>query len=249
MNRKLLFSLIATVFLVSACTLKRDGIDKKLYESDDFGTELSLKYKQYALVSKDNNRKKDYKYFNKKSKKIKKLTDEEILTTKDNKKVLFSEKERFEIHNYKGRLLDLVRNSDVKLNYPIKTANLFFFLDCWNYYSFVSDNYTQAVYCRKNFIDSFLAIERELKHENNVFYKNENQSVQLTEEEKKFFDKFNNDNVTNIYFDYDKYKLNSESSKEIKNFLKYVSTLNGDYLIIITGHTDRIGNTIYNNGL
>lgn len=247
MEKKVIFSLIISVFLFSACTSKNGVIDKKLYENDDFNTELSLKYKQYALVSKNNNKKKDYKYFNKKSKKINKLSDNEILSTKNNKKILFSEKEKFEIYNYKNRLFELVNNNNIKINHPIKTANLFFFLDCWNYYSFIADNYTQAVYCRKNFVDSFLATEREFKHENNIFYKNDNNSIQLTEEERKFFDRFDNTNVVNVYFDYDKYKLNSESLKEIKNFLKYVSSLNEDYIITITGHADRSGNVLYNN--
>ena len=91
-------------------------------------TELELKYRQYALVSKDRGKKKDYKFFNKKSKRIPKLTDKEILSTRNNPSVVFSEKERFEIHNYKNRLLKLVKNNDMKINYPIKTANLFFFL-------------------------------------------------------------------------------------------------------------------------
>ena len=249
MGKKIVFSLLIVVLLFSACASRKSTIDKKLYENDDFNTELSLKYKQYALVSKDNKKKKDYKYFNKKSKRVAKLDDREILTTKNNKKILFSEKEKFEIYNYRERLLDLVENNNIKDNYPIKTANLFFFLDCWNYYSFIADNYTQAMYCRKNFVDSFLATEREFKHEKNVFYKNDDSSMQLTEEERKFFDRFNNNNITNIYFDYDKYKLNSESLKEVKNFLKYISNLNEDYMIVITGHADRIGNVIYNNRL
>lgn len=248
MGKKVIFNLFAIVFLLSAC-VSRNVIDKKLYENDDFNSELSLKYKQYALVSRQNGVKKDYRYFDKKSRKIERLSDDEILTVGGSRETLFSEKEKFEIYNYKNRLLDLVNGHNIKANQPIKAANLFFFLDCWNYYSFVTNNYTQAAYCRKNFVDSFLATEREYKHENNVFYKDNNYRIQLTEEEKKFFDRFNNGNVTSIYFDYDNYKPNKESLIEIKNFLKYISNLNEDYMVTIVGHADRIGNVMYNNTL
>ena len=35
----------------------------------------------------------------------------------------------------------------------------------------------------------------------------------------------------------------------MKNFLKYLSSINEDYKVIITGHTDRYGNVFYNNKL
>lgn len=243
-------NLLVLIFFISACSLiNKKDVQKELYELDDFNSELILKYQQYALASKNKGIKKDYKYFNKKSKKINKLTDEEILTTKYNKKLLFSEKERFEIYNYKQRLLDLVYDYNIKSTHSIKTSNLFFFLDCWNYYAFISNNYTQAMYCRNNFVDTFLATEREFKQEDNTYYKNDTSNLELTEEEKKFFDKFNNKNYVNIYFDFDSYKLNNEALLEIKNFLKYLSNINEDYKIILIGHTDRYGNVFYNNKL
>lgn len=241
--------LLICMFLFSACSILDDKIDVRLYEENDFISELILKYRQYALVSKEKYRNDDYKFFNKKSKKIAKLTDDEILSTKNNKKIVFSEKEKFEIYNYKNRLFSLVNNNSLKTEYPIKTANLFFFLDCWNYYAFITNDRKQSLYCRQNFIDIFLPTEREFLKENNIFYKNKEVEVVLTKEEKDFFEKFNNDNSINIYFDLDSYKLNGEAIKEIKSLLKYLANLNEQYLVIITGHTDRSGKVIYNNNL
>lgn len=245
--KKFFYTLI--LLMIISCSSRVSKKEKDLMSYNDFKSELSLKYLQYADLLDEREQTKDSRYFRSKSELALKRKYKQLLSTEVNRNILFSEKDRFELLDYKKRLLKLVEENNITSVYPIKTANLFFFLDCWSYYKLKVSDANQAVYCEKNFLVPFLALEREFNEEAYVFYKQKSAEIGLTTEEKEYFDKFNNQNVVNIYFDLNSYKLNNLALKELKAFLKYLSTVMEDYKIVITGHTDRSGNVFYNNQL
>ena len=247
-----------TILILTSCTniatITTTGLkntinkkEKELISKNDFENQLNLNYILYSKLLLEKNLKTDARYFYNLGNTIKKSSTEDLLYINFKNKKPFLESSKFELLDYKNRLLELVANNDVENVYPIKIAELFFNFNCWSYYTIDSINVNQGTYCKKEFINSFLKLEREYNKVSNVFYKEENTNLtQLTQEEKEKFYKFNA-NTTFIYFDWDSYKLNNNALKELKTFLKLLSTVREDYIIELRGNTDRSGNIFYNN--
>lgn len=224
-----------------------DKKEKELISKNDFESQLNLNYILYSKLLLEKGFKNDAKYFYNLGNSIKKNPMEELLYINFKNKKQFLESTKFELLDYKKRLLELIESNSIEETYPIKIAELFFNFNCWSYYTIDSVNINQGTYCKKEFINSFLKLEREYNKVPNVFYKEENTNLtQLTKEEREKFYKFNS-NTTFIYFDWDSYKLNNNALKEIKTFLKLLSTIREDYIIELRGNTDRSGNIFYNN--
>ncbi len=249
-------SIIAVLLLIviTSCTFNFKNKDKyndnDIFEYNDFKSELVLKYRQYATLVKERGQKNSYNYFTKQSQLVySNAADEVLLNTNSSNNLIFTEDLRFKLLDYRNRLLNLAKQHNLKKVYPIKTANLFFFLDCWGYYSLKENEINQANYCQRNFMNLFITLERSLTQEEYISYEAQDKKTNLTNEEKEKFSRFDNDNLINIYFDLNSYKLNATATQDIKTFLKYLSNVMDDYKITLIGHADRTGKVLYNNEL
>lgn len=258
MKKAILLSLI--MFILTSCQfvnfnkfdIFNSRTEKELIINNDFESQLQLKYLTYSDLLYEKKITKDARYFRIKGKQsnIVNEKDEKLLDIEFKSKFNFSENTKFELLDYKNRLIQLVQQHNLKQVYSIKTAELYFTFNCWNYYTFVNQNVNQALYCKTEFIESFLKIEREFSENSYLFNKQDNDELmQLTPEERAKWNSFNNKNYTTIYFDFDKFKLNQKALTDIKIFLKYLASIKEDYRINIYGNTDRSGNVFYNNSL
>lgn len=256
MRKNVIFCCILTL-LVSCNTIDSKRLnfsinkkEKSLITKNDFESQLSLNYFLYSRSLLEKKLVKDAKYFYNKGTEAKNNNDDKLLKIDFGSKKIFSENSKFQLLEYKNRLITLVDKNNLKEVYPIKVAELYFNFNCWNYYDITEINTNQASYCKKEFVNLISKLEREFSEKSNVFYKEENDElIQLTPQERQKFYNFNNKNTTNIYFDLNSFKLNAKALEDIKVFLKYLSTIKEDYYIEIRGNTDRSGNVFYNNDL
>ena len=52
-----------------------------------------------------------------------------------------------------------------------------------------------------------------------------------------------------LFFDFNSFKLNSDSQKKISEIIDALRKLNGNYSILLVGHADKVGDEIYNQAL
>jgi outer membrane protein OmpA-like peptidoglycan-associated protein len=146
-----------------------------------------------------------------------------------------------EILNQRERMTLIIQNKLTRTEYYEDGANLQFYFDCWVY---EEQNYTkfgQIAKCKKSFLDTLEYLEFKLSNmTENIWDEIQNSKISsrpLTKS-KKFV----------VYFDFDSSLVNEEANRAIWKIINYVSNTN-QYAIKISGHTDTMGNPLYNQDL
>ena len=225
MKRISLLLLLILIVCPSCSRLDRLGLIKdELETSDNFNDILALKYLRYSDILKKNHDYISSSYF--------------AGLGLD--------------AYYRKNKFSLKLDETLKDTKPETLADLYFLFNCWMYFETQNKNLGEATICK----DSFVKITNMLeKNKNVVLHDKINSSSDgeniefLTEEEELFFFQFAKQKVINIYFDYDNYRLNPESTTKLSAILKYINKLDSDYKIAVVGHADRVGRAIYNNTL
>lgn len=117
---------------------------------------------------------------------------------------------------------------------PIQLAHLFYSYDCW-----VSEELNsgladfEATTCKKVFYKLLSEIETYLEN----LHKKDFPTTKL--DEIKFEE-------VNIYFDHNSYRLTQDSVETIAELIKYLTSLNDKFRVIVVGKADRTGSKLYN---
>lgn len=217
--------LLLLIFTLSSCSrLSRLRlVESELEASDNFNDILALKYLRYSDVLKRNYDYTSSRYFAKLG---------------------------LESYQRKNKI-SLVLDETMKDTRPETLADLYFLFNCWLYYETNNKNLGEATICKDSFtkLNDMLKKNKNVDLQDKIVDQEENNNKFLTKEEEYNFIKFAKLKTIDIFFDFDNYKLNSESLAKMSAILKYINTLEGDYKIFIIGHADRIGKAIYNNTL
>lgn len=134
--------------------------------------------------------------------------------------------------------LELLSTPQMKQNMPIQLAHLMMLHDCWLSNEQKDWNLSGLLKCKARFLklaDEMEGVARDWKQKP----KEEPVVVQKEPELKKF----------EIFFDTNKYKLNSDANMAFLDLIDYLESLNGDFRILLTGNSDRQGGEIYNEVL
>jgi outer membrane protein OmpA-like peptidoglycan-associated protein len=135
------------------------------------------------------------------------------------------------------RLETVMMTVHMKSHLPIQLAHLSYLYDCWisreSKEVFLSDDLAR---CRIKFDKLLDEVERYIED----LKKDKTAKVKVTEPE---FERFE------ILFDFNNFKLNDRAFKELLALLKYLSSLNGNYRILLVGNADRVGKELYNQNL
>ena len=132
---------------------------------------------------------------------------------------------------------------------PEQLASLQFFYDCWVEKESGDYDLTGMGKCKAQFyslleeVEGFTSAITQLKQEKLQKQKNlldQKRLLSLSDKEDGKFD---------IYFDFDCYKLNEKGIKEIVKILDYIDSLDGQFIVELEGHTDRVGKKLYNEAL
>ena len=225
MKRISLLLLLILIICPSCSRLDRLNLVKEELEvSDNFNDILALKYLQYSDILKKNHDYISSSYF--------------AGLGLD--------------AYYRKNKFSLKLDETLKYTKPETLADLYFLFNCWMYFETQNKNLGEATICK----DSFVKITNMLEKNKNVVLhdkinsSSDSENIEfLTEEEELFFFQFAKQKVINIYFDYDNYRLNPESTTKLSAILKYINKLDSDYKIAVIGHADRVGRAIYNNTL
>lgn len=135
------------------------------------------------------------------------------------------------------RLETVLMTPHMKSHLPIQLAHLSYLYDCWisreSKEVFLSDDLAR---CRIKFDKLLDEVERYIED----LKKDKIAKVKLTEPE---FERFE------ILFDFNNFKLNDRAFKDLLALLKYLTSLNGNYRILLVGNADRVGKELYNQNL
>lgn len=125
----------------------------------------------------------------------------------------------------------------MKFYLPIQLAHLTYLYDCWisreSKAVFRADELAQ---CRIR----FTKLVDEIEHYIRDLRKDKQPDVTIKEPE---FERFE------ILFDFNNSKFNDKANKDLVLVLKHLTTLRGDYRILLVGNADRVGQELYNQNL
>lgn len=133
--------------------------------------------------------------------------------------------------------LELVLDPEMKMLIPIQLAHLTMLYDC-----FVAKgsrpvfDLDQTAKCKVRFYQ--LLEEVELYIDN--FRQNRLSLVDIKEPEFRRYE---------INFDFNLAKIGEKTTKELSNVITYLTSLNGNYTVILVGKADRVGSRVYNQNL
>lgn len=242
------FVIVLSLCALASCSnVKR--LSKKEHElrlSNDFNSELALKYLTYSQYKADNYDWRNSSHFAKKG-----------LRASKRKKVAPDKPERYkvkfaikkvnldELTDSRNRL-NIVLDSDISRDtFSSETAELQFLYDCWLNEEASYIKFGQVSRCKTRF---FVLLEF---MENNLTRIKE-EEIRLAKEQKDLEEKEKVNRpgyhgiLFNVYFDFDSYKLNREGNKKIVALLNFLETMEGDYTVKLEGHADRVGKKLYN---
>ncbi|MDR2077894.1 MAG: OmpA family protein [Rickettsiales bacterium] len=190
-------------------------------EAPGVGDLLAIKYYDYADVLEKNQDYTSSRYFAKLSKEAK-----------------------------NGNFGEKFKSHDVIAGRPEQIADMYFLFNCWYYFETNDKNLGEATICKNSFL-KLNSILSKSKKSTKVDYDKQpvhsQYSVDLTRDEEIILSEFIEKGSMDITFDYDNYKLNPDAVIKIGLILRYLNTLENDYKIILVGHADRSGKSIYNN--
>ncbi|MDR2760245.1 MAG: OmpA family protein [Rickettsiales bacterium] len=217
-------SLLLLICLVSCGRLRMKTMDiDYLKNSDDFNDILALKYARYSDAL--------FKYRDYKG--AERFANLAIDSAKGKNEISF-------------KLDDFLLKQD-----PNTLADVYFLFNCWLYFETNGRNLGEASICKDAFNKIIFDLEKKRKESlaDKITADGKKQQKFLTREEEMYFLNILRDKTIDIEFDFDSYKLNPPATVKISALLKYLNSLDGDYKIVIIGHTDRAGKNIYNNTL
>jgi outer membrane protein OmpA-like peptidoglycan-associated protein len=153
-----------------------------------------------------------------------------------------------EIEKNREKMMFVLGNEAAKTNNSVEAARLQFFFDCWILEEKLYTKFSQMVRCKRGFLDTLTGLEIKLS----VINKEEMKRI-FRNEEKKIIKKpktiLPNERVFYVYFNFDSSAINERGSGEIWKILKHIKSLKANYSIKIYGHTDRVGDSKYNDKL
>jgi outer membrane protein OmpA-like peptidoglycan-associated protein len=128
---------------------------------------------------------------------------------------------------------------------PEQLADLHFLFNCWRYFEINGESLGEATICKNSFLNLSRILERDVRRDTT---KTElmGKEMGLAAEEMEVLENLLEEKSFDIHFDYDSYKLNPTALSKIGVLLRYLAGLENDYRLIIIGHTDRAGKTLYN---
>ena len=229
--------------ILSACSTKYYNQDE-----NDFYTYLYHDYNSYADYKRGNYDWKGARIFQSKADKIK--SGKEVLPINLPKKAeiekFFPKKDLKPIEDMRQRMFLILKNEQAKKEFPEEVANLQFYHDCWIVEEQNYTKYSQIARCKQGFVDTLAYLEFKV-----LLVSEEDKSLLLKELDKDDIEVqvFVKPKKYVIYFDFDSSRITEDSSRVIWEFLDDVKKIEGNYIINVKGHADRIGNKKYNQNL
>lgn len=215
----------------------------------EFYNYLQINYKMYGDYKAENYDWKGARLFHRKVNVInngKKLMPEEVF--RDINLVQFFSKDITyeQLFDMRDRMFLIINNNLAKTEYPEEVANLQFYYDCWILEERLYTKYSQIARCKQGFIDTLAYLEFKLLRlsisERDLIQKN-------IDKEKIYTDVFVRPRKYVIYFDFDSSVLTEDSSRVLWEFLKDLEKTQGEYIVNMIGHADRVGTKAYNQKL
>lgn len=231
---------IAVVFVfglsIFGCNSYRVLSQKELQlrMGNDFNSYLATRYLTYSKVKIEQGNQDKSEYFSEKGLDASKGK----YTAPENVNDWFLDiKDEDELLRERNRLLSLL-NEQNKQDIPEHMATLQFLYDCWMDQASTKVFMSNIGNCRKQ----YYALNDEVE----VYLTN----LQNIEEKRR--DTYKNKNIKNefeVYFDFNSYEINEESSRVIAQAIQSIRSMQDDYIVFLEGHTDRVGNSKYNKSL
>lgn len=129
-----------------------------------------------------------------------------------------------------------VATDEIKTLLPIQMAHLTFLYDCWvSKESKPAYRLGEMARCKSRFYALLEEIEYFAAH-----LGDEGEQTKIIE---AIFERFD------VYFDFDKYKINEKANKKLVEILNKIDALDGNYSVILVGNADRMGKNLYNENL
>lgn len=222
-----------------------EGKRDKIIDRTDFNGYLAMKYLEYSQYKAERNDWKNSNYFADKGLRASrdKIVNPENPEEWESRFIL----QTTNLKDFKNARMDLMyilKNQKSKEGYPLETANLQFLYDCWLSEESVYKKFDQVSKCKVKFFVLLDYMQNELEFEDKREEKDLKASEYLAGKQ------YIKEGVEyNVYFDFDSYKLNRNANQTIILLLNFLKTMNGDYQLVLEGHTDRVGKKLYNESL
>ena len=233
-NGKKLFY-ISVICFATACVnnLKELSHQENYLRSQNFySSYLALEYLEYSRALAQNHDWKDSQYFAKKGLDVSKGYPV-ILESPHYWRAAMLEMEDLVTaqKRYEAVALDKIKHI-----LPIQMAHLTFLYDCW-----VSNEAKSVLRlgemarCKVRFYKLLEEVE--------YFVANMNKTApQTTIDEMQVWRYL-------VFFDFDKYTINEKAQRQIIEILNAIDDMEGDYILLLAGHADRMGKNLYNEHL
>jgi len=241
--------LFTAVFIITACSNLSllESRQKKLQQRKDFNAYLALKYLTYAQHEQENYNWERADYFAKKG--VLAATNKKVFPEVPEKwtmKFAFKNVNIDEMVTGRKRLSMVLIREESRNSFPAISANLQFLYDCWLNEESKYAIYNQIAKCKDKFYEVLDYLEGELLTlEEYEILANE---AEANKKQNTIGVGFIKDDFNyNIYFDFNSYKLNEKAIKSIVSLLNFLETLDGNYIVYLEGHADRVGKKLYND--
>lgn len=227
------------------------GCLNKNYQQNEneFYTYLHNNYLTYASYKRENYDWKGARIFNSKAKTIENgktvlpmdISDQKQMTNFFSKDITPAQ-----LEDMQQRMFLVINNQQAKQEYPEEVANMQFYHDCWIVEEENYTRYSQIVRCKQGFIDTLAYLEFKL-----MTLTKEERDLILQDLDKEDYEpkEFIKPKKYVISFDFDSSVITEEASKVIWEVLNDVRKIEGNYIVNIKGHADRVGKKRYNEKL
>lgn len=227
------------------------GCFSKHYQQNEneFYTYLHNNYLTYASYKKENYDWKGARIFNSKAQKIESgrmVLPIDLPTQKQMTKFFSKDITPTQLEDMQQRMFLVINNQKAKQEYPEEVANMQFFHDCWIVEEENYTRYSQIVRCKQGFIDTLTYLEFKL-----MTLTKEERDLILQDLDKEDYEpqEFIKPKKYIIDFDFDSSAITESASRTIWEVLNDIKKIEGNYIINIKGHADRVGNKKYNQKL
>ncbi|MDD2839656.1 MAG: OmpA family protein [Rickettsiales bacterium] len=223
----------------------------KYYQQDEgnFYNYLRNNYSTYASYKTENYDWKGARIFNSKAKKIEEgkiVLPIDLPTEKQMTKFFSKNITPTQFEDMQQRMFLVINNETAKKEYPEEVASLQFYHDCWIVEEEYYTKYSQIARCKQGFIDTLAYLEFKL-----MLLTKEERDLILNDLDKDDYEPqvFVKPRKYVIGFDFDSSVINEHANRVIWEVLEDVKKIDGNYIINIKGHADRVGNRKYNEKL
>ena len=236
--KQVFFLLIATVFLQSCIEEKKLAFDpmaneRMLRSKGTYSAYLALEYLQFSRNLSEGKNKKDARYFLEKSSDV--GAGKEVVP--ENPVDWGADPAQIEELVAMQKRLEIISNPQIQNRLPIQMAHLTYLYDCWAAKeSKPIFRSSEIAKCRGRFYKLLEEIEYytdELKQDHEPL-------VEIIEPK---FERFE------VAFDLNGYKLDDRAVKKFLEVINYLTTMNGDYRLLLVGNADRSGSVLLNQNL